>query len=93
MQAEPVAGAGVHATPPGIALAVYRVIAELPDDAGADHETASWPGPAVVVTPVGGPGRPSLPLASFRDSHWKAAEAVLAWAMLGAAGSSRYVNR
>jgi hypothetical protein len=42
--------------PPGLAVAVYCVIADPPFDAGAVQDTASWALPGVRLTPVGAPG-------------------------------------
>src|SRR5690348_16562871 len=83
VQAVPVAGLGVQVTPPGTVVTVYDVIAELPWDVGALQETARLPDPGVTATPVGGPGRPSLPVASSCDSHWKVVDADVPWEPAG----------
>jgi hypothetical protein len=49
----------VQVAPPGEAVAVYEVIAFPPFDAGAVHDSGTWPFcPLVAVTAVGAPGGP-----------------------------------
>ena len=50
----------VHATPPGLAVTVYDVIAELPGLVGAVQLTDARASPAVAVTDVGAPGTPGM---------------------------------
>jgi hypothetical protein len=42
--------------PPGLAVAVYPVMALPPSEAGALQERLTWASPAVVVSRVGAPG-------------------------------------
>lgn len=51
-----VAPAVVQVAPPGLAVAVYPVIALPPSAAGADHDSETWVLPAVAVLSVGAPG-------------------------------------
>jgi len=53
--------AQVQVCPPGLAVAVYEVIAAPPFDAGAAHFTVAAPFPGVPVTPVGAPGTVAPP--------------------------------
>lgn len=46
----------VQVRPPGVEVAVYPVIVEPPELAGAAHETTAEPSPAVALTLVGAPG-------------------------------------
>jgi hypothetical protein len=45
-----------HVAPPGLAVAVYPVIALPPSDAGADHDSEAWAFPGVAVLRAGAPG-------------------------------------
>ena len=46
----------VAVNPPGLDVTLYAVTAEPPLEAGASHETTTWPLPATPVTVVGAPG-------------------------------------
>ena len=48
--------AEVQVSPPGLAVAVYDVIAEPPSDAGAVHDTAMVVLPGVTLGVPGAPG-------------------------------------
>ena len=43
-------------SPPGAAVTVYFVIAAPPSEAGADHDTVTWPSPDTVEVIAGAPG-------------------------------------
>ena len=60
----------VQVAPPGLAVAVYPVIALPPLDDGADHPRATWPLPAVAPVRIGAPG---AAVAGVADSALEAA--------------------
>ena len=51
-----VAVPGEQVNPPGLAVAVYAVIALPPFDAGADQDSETRPSPGVAELSVGAPG-------------------------------------
>ena len=56
VMAQLVAPAVEHVDPPGLAVAVYAVIALPPFDAGADQDRDAWLSPGVAVLSAGAPG-------------------------------------
>ena len=56
LMAQLVVPAVEQVNPPGLAVAVYAVIALPPFDAGADQDRETWLSPGVAVLSVGAPG-------------------------------------